>query len=1049
EKMPLSGVLRAGIVVLVFLACCERLQADVDIDSVVTTLQNNFAKIVSEELGGSRLTAEYAKAQYTYDTLNFTSLVGSIDQGGLDVINHLFANLTAANSTFNQSNCCNDSIPLANCTGCKPFLNYVNSLFTTVLGSHGVEFSLGLDDGTLISPSTNLTGWAQDARLQPWFVNITAPRPREVVIVSTLPSLKTDQDSIKAAIQSVLTSLNPQDKVAVAFSTSGSSLVQSSSLQGLTDACDLNKATISSWISGLNSSAIITDFPSAVTKALAFFTSNSATDKFLLLFTDTAYPNLVLSLISVPVPTSIYALYPVLPASANLNVSLGILGAKSPADYYSALIKPAPSGSTTVVFVRETNSFGVDSLGVSQRVSLAGLSGVFHAAIPLTRILGAIPGALLTRPSSTFFVVDTQTRSLLYHPLLPRSSRGISLETVETGLSPVLNLSITGAQSVTRTFLLPLNSTDRGFVTQTALSTANCWTSLLLGRTLAVCVVVAASDATLSTLDPSSVSFSDAYSIASRLPVNSKIAQSTPKANQCNYLCTLSTKTNTSIQLSSDQQAKLSTLDSFNSFLKGGVAPMLPLAAEIAISTSASYGWIGRSTSVRSHLATPTGVYLTYPALQLVDSFQPSYTLWYTAAVTHPGRIALVPATFNDLSGAVYSVSSAVMATTPSTGQIRAVLASDRSLGSLRGMISAASNGACEGSNSFCFIIDDSGRMVYSPDLLTYLSSSSSGPFFMLNYGTPNMQFQEILTALISMPGFPIKQGCMDYLNPSVKFRVFYSFPLYNNSTLVGGSGGCQFKLKMIPGTNAFFGVATTTCTPRELCFCPATCINCASIQATACECPCSCSKDCSSTQVMMGCPSGVSGSASYMAESNTGASGLTSCPTSTCSAITDLSTCAGTVGCQWCYGQHKCLLSTDCCDIQDKSTCCQGQTSCVCNSAPVTTTAPSQSNDNTAIIAGVVGGVVGAAILAILVVFFVWYQCIRKPEADDNVRDNVFDFSKRTDARNPVNMEVVTSPNADFKEDQLAEKSNAKDSPPAEKTKETYTLPVKAESTI
>ena len=58
---------------------------------------------------------------------------------------------------------------------------------------------------------------------------------------------------------------------------------------------------------------------------------------------------------------------------------------------------------------------------------------------------------------------------------------------------------------------------------------------------------------------------------------------------------------NTSIQLSSDQQAKLSTLDSFNSFLKGGVAPMLPLAAEIAISTSASYGWIGRNTSVRRY----------------------------------------------------------------------------------------------------------------------------------------------------------------------------------------------------------------------------------------------------------------------------------------------------------------------------------------------------------------------------------------------------------------------------------------------------------------
>ena len=104
---------------------------------------------------------------------------------------------------------------------------------------------------------------------------------------------------------------------------------------------------------------------------------------------------------------------------------------------------------------------------------------------------------------------------------------------------------------------------------------------------------------------------------------------------------------------------------------------------------------------------------------------------------------------------------------------------------------------------------------------------------------------------------------------------------------------------------------------------------------------------------------------------------------------------------------------------------------------APVTTPAPYQSSDNTAIIAGVVGGVVGAAILAVLVVFFVWYQYVRKPEPDDGVRDNVFDFSKRTDARNPVTMDVVTSPEADVKEDQPAEK------------KEKDVLPEKTESTI
>ena len=49
------------------------------------------------------------------------------------------------------------------------------------------------------------------------------------------------------------------------------------------------------------------------------------------------------------------------------------------------------------------------------------------------------------------------------------------------------------------------------------------------------------------------------------------------------------------------------------------------------------------------------------------------------------------------------------------------------------------------------------------------------------------------------MPGLPIKQGCMDYLNPSVKFRVFYSVSSCggvlkrlgeNGREISGGSGG-------------------------------------------------------------------------------------------------------------------------------------------------------------------------------------------------------------------------------------------------------------------
>lgn len=61
--MPVSRVMRAITMVLVVLVCCGLVRADlaaVDIDQVVTTLQNNFAKIVAEELGASRLSVSEA-----------------------------------------------------------------------------------------------------------------------------------------------------------------------------------------------------------------------------------------------------------------------------------------------------------------------------------------------------------------------------------------------------------------------------------------------------------------------------------------------------------------------------------------------------------------------------------------------------------------------------------------------------------------------------------------------------------------------------------------------------------------------------------------------------------------------------------------------------------------------------------------------------------------------------------------------------------------------------------------------------------------------------
>ena len=58
------------------------------------------------------------------------------------------------------------------------------------------------------------------------------------------------------------------------------------------------------------------------------------------------------------------------------------------------------------------------------------------------------------------------------------------------------------------------------------------------------------------------------------------------------------------------------------------------------------------------HLATPTGIYLSFPGVELVSSFNPQRMPWYLSSFVHGGQLTLSPARQDPLGvGTIYSAS--------------------------------------------------------------------------------------------------------------------------------------------------------------------------------------------------------------------------------------------------------------------------------------------------------------------------------------------------------------------------------------------------------
>lgn len=66
-----------------------------------------------------------------------------------------------------------------------------------------------------------------------------------------------------------------------------------------------------------------------------------------------------------------------------------------------------------------------------------------------------------------------------------------------------------------------------------------------------------------------------------------------------------------------------------------------------------------------SHLATPSGAYLTYPPTQFVSNFRPHNTPWYTSAEAHPSLLTLTPPEVGLREGSRLTVSASYAVRTP------------------------------------------------------------------------------------------------------------------------------------------------------------------------------------------------------------------------------------------------------------------------------------------------------------------------------------------------------------------------------------------------
>lgn len=248
---------------------------------------------------------------------------------------------------------------------------------------------------------------------------------------------------------------------------------------------------------------------------------------------------------------------------------------------------------------------------------------------------------------------------------------------------------------------------------------------------------------------------------------------------------------------------------------------------------------------VRRYIATPSGIYQTYPGSLVDKTYDPTRRDWFIRALEYPGRVVLT-APYLDIGGAGYVVtlSHTIFEGKPaamhsSTDFVEAVMGMDFTLGYLYKILVDIMP-MCEQDKITCFILDDKGYLIAHPDLI---EPTGRGPVEQ-----QHITHKEPLVAndILNHRDFVQKKVCNNFNDRTIQRYYQFNTSLEGVLTnLVHGEQCAKYQISAIQGTNVFLGIVNQSCDPITA-FCPCSmidrlCLNCHRMEQTECECPCEC----------------------------------------------------------------------------------------------------------------------------------------------------------------------------------------------------------------
>lgn len=1029
--------------------------------AAIKILSDRFEGLKQSGLAVNELQNEYSNAEITYSTIgnnDINELLSSINyqdrvSNVLGVINNI---TTGTNSnTLSFENCCNITnfdTPQACCYGCNGTSNLIKRAAHSIssLNIEDVEFRIGFADSSiLVYPGTvNDDCDILDARLMSWYNTATEQRDREIVIILDLNekdiSGKSSASDLRDAAFSIIESLTRNDKVGLVLVTTNK---HRSCPDTLKRATDRTKAEL---IKLIDETIVTTniDFVDIYESALNYFTTDPDTDRLFILLTDgraTYGVDLTdfMSAINDRLTTNEFGfnIYTANDVSGNsflenlkqFTDTNEYLSLSDIASYYSTV----DTNVTDYVFIAtESNSNGVLSLSISKVWNDGdNFVGVVNALLPWKSIMSELTTVTNERPSSYYFLIN-QNGELLYHESLPSSvlvdvnPLFIEIDDVFNSVLNSINMTKNESFQFDKTFLVHQAAPfDESYIHRKIPSSYHCQLVINIPETMEtsnglifVCLLLADEDASV-VYGFTVTNIADLYRAdPSRLPLYHTAISDLPSSDQCSYVCSLSSTDRFSLQLTTPNAPPTPSETEIIDYISGdGMAPdwiQGSIADEVAITSIAGTRWMKSQLRyqiesipiARRHLATPSGVYLTYPSIELSTSFVPRYLSWYISAVNTPYKLSLSPAISDVLGvGVIYTASYAIRArniTGSNGGTVLSVLAADVNEESLKINVNTAiQDNLCDQSGYDCSIINDNGYFVLRPQSYSVATEE---------HITDIDEYAEIVKTLL-VDGVMSKTGCNDVSSVDIDHRRYYTIAIGDGVTkCYESSGNCStFCIQSINETNSFLLVVKRkeSCTSNvfNFCFGP-TCLQCDAFTSSV-DCPCSCNQPiCSDTNTLSLplCPAGVVPPANYQINSTLNTLDIEFCNQKQCCEYNE-NACTSAPGCNWCSEEETCIPVATCCT--NDVTCCNQFTSLplclrencyletnICpSSSPSPTvdiTEPREIDYQAAIIGGVIGGIIAIVLLSSLVVCCVWYQVFRTPELTEGKDKSDFNFN-------------------------------------------------------